>query len=64
LLRRAGLPTELPDELIGPNLGLAIGADKKVSGGKVKFVLIEDIGRARFEPLSSEALLRHAGVAR
>jgi 3-dehydroquinate synthase len=62
LLRRAGLPTELPEELIGPNLGLAIGTDKKVSGGKVKFVMIEDIGRTRFEPLSGAEVLAYAGV--
>jgi 3-dehydroquinate synthase len=63
LLRRAGLPTELPAELIGPNLALAVGADKKVSGGKVKFVVIEDIGRVRFEMLSGQEVLAHARAA-
>jgi 3-dehydroquinate synthase len=61
LLQRAGLPTEIPKELVGRPLALAIEADKKVSGGKVKFVCIEDIGRARFEYLSGEEVLSHAG---
>jgi len=63
LLQRAGLPTEIPKELVGRHLALAIEADKKVSGGKVKFVCIEDIGRARFEYLTGEDVLRHAGGA-
>jgi len=36
-------------------------ADKKVSGGKIKFVCIEDIGRARLDHLTGEEVLRHAG---
>ena len=62
-MRRAGLPTEVPKELIGPHLALAIEADKKVAGGKVKFVMIEDIGRVRFEYLSGEEVLAHASPA-
>jgi 3-dehydroquinate synthase len=61
LLQRAGLPTELPKELVGRHLALAIEADKKVSGGKVKIVCIEDIGRVRFEYLSGDEVLGHAG---
>jgi 3-dehydroquinate synthase len=61
LLRRAGLPIEIPKELVGRHLALAVEADKKVSGGKVKFVCIEDIGRARFEYLTGEEVLSHAG---
>ena len=63
LLKRTGLPTEIPKELIGRNLALAIETDKKVSGGKVKFVCIEDIGRTRFEYLTGEEVLSHAGGA-
>jgi 3-dehydroquinate synthase len=63
LLRRAGLPTELPQELVTPNLALAVGADKKVVGGKVRFVVIEEIGRVRFEMLSGEEVLAHAQSA-
>ena len=61
LLRRAGLPTEIPKELVGRHLALAIEADKKVSAGKVKFVCIEDIGRARFEYLTGDEVLGPAG---
>jgi 3-dehydroquinate synthase len=61
LLQRAGLPTEIPGELIGRHLALAIAADKKVSGGKVKFICIEDIGRVRFEYLTGEEVLAHVG---
>jgi 3-dehydroquinate synthase len=61
LLQRAGLPTEIPDELVGRHLVLAVEADKKMADGKVKFVCIEDIGRARFEYLTGDEVLRHAG---
>ena len=64
LLKRAGLPTEIPDELIGRPLALAVEADKKVSSGKVKFVCIEDIGRVRFEYLTGDEVLGHAGGMR
>lgn len=64
LLQRAGLPTEIPKELVGRHLALAVETDKKVSGGKVKFVCIEDIGRARFEYLTGDEVLGHAGGMR
>jgi 3-dehydroquinate synthase len=60
LIERAGLPTELPEELIGPNLTLAVETDKKVSSGKVKFVCLEDIGKTRFEQLTGDEVVRHA----
>ncbi|MFN8642986.1 MAG: 3-dehydroquinate synthase [Candidatus Binatia bacterium] len=63
LCRRAGLPTELPRDLVTPNLALAAAADKKASGGKIKFVMIEDIGRVRFELVSGEEVLAHARAA-
>jgi 3-dehydroquinate synthase len=63
LLQRAGLPVEIPEELIGRHLVLAVETDKKVSGGKVKFVCIEDIGRTRFVPLSGDEILAQAGGA-
>jgi 3-dehydroquinate synthase len=60
LLRRAGLPTEIPRELVTPALAIAVTADKKATDGKIKFVVIEDIGRVRFELLSGEEVLAHA----
>jgi 3-dehydroquinate synthase len=45
LLRRAGLPVSLagenPDEIIA-----AMAQDKKIEGGRLKFVLTENVGRA------------------
>jgi len=56
LLKRIGLPANVPPELIGPQLALTIGSDKKMAGGKVKFVCIEDLGRTRFESVGSEEI--------
>ncbi len=61
LLQRTGLPVSIPKELIGKNLVLAIEGDKKVSGGKIKFVCLEDIGRTRFAQLAGDEVLRHYG---
>jgi 3-dehydroquinate synthase len=49
LLRRAGLPVDMPRDLSQQRLADSIQGDKKVSGGKVKFVCVEDVGRTRFE---------------
>jgi 3-dehydroquinate synthase len=60
LLRRAGLPVELPAELLGAQLARAVAGDKKAASGKVKFVCLERIGQTRFEHLTSEEI---AGAA-
>lgn len=60
LIARTGLPVDVPPELLGRPLVLAIETDKKMSGGKVKFVCIEEIGRTRFDELTGEEILRHA----
>ena len=52
LLKKAGLPVEIPKGLKGEHLLLGIETDKKISGGKVKFVCIEELGRTCFEHLS------------
>jgi 3-dehydroquinate synthase len=62
LIERAGLPVFVPEDVLGPGLLLAIETDKKVSGGKIKFVCIEAIGRACFEQLASTEVLEHAGL--
>jgi len=54
LLKRADLPVEIPRELSGASLGLAVEGDKKVAGGKVKFVCLEDLGRTRFLHLTGQ----------
>jgi 3-dehydroquinate synthase len=54
LLTLYGLPTQVPAELVdrcAPDHLLSIIArDKKASGGKVHFVLLEEIGRTRVTP--------------
>ena len=54
LLKRAELPVEVPQELSRASLGLAVEGDKKVAGGKVKFVCLEDLGRTRFVHLTGQ----------
>ncbi|MDP1995801.1 MAG: 3-dehydroquinate synthase, partial [Gallionella sp.] len=45
LFERAGLPTVAPDLGVEKYLEL-MGLDKKVEGGKMRFVLLKEIGRA------------------
>ena len=58
LLERAGLPTELPAELRGPQLAAAMRTDKKMAGGRVRFVAIEDVGRTRLVELASSEIVK------
>jgi len=58
LLERAGLPTELPVELRGPQLVAAMRTDKKMAGGRVRFVAVEDIGRTRLVELASSEIVK------
>jgi 3-dehydroquinate synthetase len=60
LIQRAGLPVEMPADLVGQHLALAIGSDKKMSADRVKFVCIQAIGQACFDNLTGEEVLRHA----
>jgi 3-dehydroquinate synthase len=59
VLGRAGLPIELPAELRGPQLAVAMRTDKKVTGGRVRFVAVEDIGRTRLVELASSEIVKH-----
>jgi 3-dehydroquinate synthase len=60
LLRRIGLPTAVPSDLSADQLALAVEADKKARGGKIKFVCLEAIGKARFQALSAAEIARVA----
>lgn len=53
LLSAFGLPTGIPPGMAPAALALAVESDKKRSGGRVKFVCLEDLGRTRFEMLST-----------
>jgi 3-dehydroquinate synthase len=61
LLKRTGLPVDVPTELVTPNLGLAVESDKKAAGGKVKFVCLEDLGQTRFAYLTGKEIAELAG---
>lgn len=56
LLRRFGLPTEVPVGLAPGALARAMEADKKRSAGRVRFVCLEGLGRTRFEALTTADL--------
>lgn len=56
LLNRAGLPTLIPDALSPEALGRAIELDKKARDGKVKFVRVDEIGRAGFDEMPSASI--------
>jgi 3-dehydroquinate synthase len=60
LLKRAGLPVEIPREVMGRHLALAIEADKKVAGGMVRFVCVSEIGRTVFDQLSAAEIAQYA----
>ena len=47
LIRRAGLPATVPGKLDTGKLIKAMGHDKKVMDGKVRFVLLDGIGKCR-----------------
>jgi 3-dehydroquinate synthase len=57
LIKKAGLPVEIPRALSRDNLLLGIETDKKVASGKVKFVCLEEIGKTRFEYLSAQEIV-------
>jgi 3-dehydroquinate synthase len=63
LLHSIGLPTQVPKELSVEAIALAIEADKKAAGGKIKFVCLEALGRTRFERLSAAEIARAALAA-
>lgn len=59
LIKRAGLPVDIPPDIAEHHLRAAIEADKKVSAGSVKFVCLEQLGKTRFELLSATDIVRH-----
>ena len=43
-LQKADLPSRIPAKLLATDLYQAMGSDKKKAGGKVRFVLLRDVG--------------------
>jgi len=62
LVERAGLPAEIPPGVSPKTLIQAMEIDKKVAGGKIKFVMCEGIGKTRFHWLTPEEILRGLGA--
>jgi 3-dehydroquinate synthase len=57
LVRKAGLPAELPDDLAQRALIQAIEIDKKSAGGQIKFVMCAGIGKTQFHWLAAEEIM-------
>jgi 3-dehydroquinate synthase len=59
LLERCGLPTEVPADIRGEPLALAMRTDKKARGGMINFICVEAIGKTRFERMSCDEIVKH-----
>ena len=64
LLRRAGLPWRLPEDIALEDLVAGMALDKKSHAGKIKFVLCEGIGRTRFQWFSAAEIVRELASTR
>ena len=62
LIKKTGLPTELPAGVSLPGLIEAMEVDKKAAGGKIKFVMCAGIGETRFHALAPSEILAGLGV--
>jgi 3-dehydroquinate synthase len=62
LVRKAGLPVEIPPGVLPQNLIQAMEVDKKVAAGKIKFIMCEGIGKTRFHWLAPKEILGALGV--
>ena len=57
LVRRAGLPWRIPDDIALEDLVASMALDKKSHAGKIKFVLCEGIGGTRFQWFSAAEIV-------
>jgi 3-dehydroquinate synthase len=62
LIKKAGLPLEIPREVSMQNLIQSMEMDKKSAGGKIKFVICTGIGKTRFHALSPGEILGALGA--
>jgi 3-dehydroquinate synthase len=62
LIKKAGLPLEIPRELSLQNLVQGMEVDKKSAGGKIKFVMCTGIGQPCFDTLSPGEILGALGA--
>lgn len=61
LIRMAGLPTEIPDEVSTRSLTQGMELDKKSAEGKIKFVMCTKIGQTCFHSLTAEQVSAAVG---
>jgi 3-dehydroquinate synthase len=59
VLKRVGLPTDIPSGLTPAALALAMQSDKKSAAGRIRFVGLEEIGRTGFLELSAQEIASH-----
>ena len=57
IIKHAGLPSEIPAGLSPQSVIKAMQLDKKATGGRIKFVMSEGIGKTRFHWLSPGEVL-------
>jgi 3-dehydroquinate synthase len=62
LIKKAGLPMEIPREVSMQDLIQGMEVDKKSAGGKIKFVICTGIGTTRFQALSPGEILTALGA--
>jgi 3-dehydroquinate synthase len=61
LVKRARLPTEIPPQISMQSLIQAMEIDKKVAGGRVRFVMCEGIGKTRFHWIAPDEIVQALG---
>lgn len=62
LIKRAGLPLEIPRDVSMQNLVQGMEVDKKSTGGKIRFVVCAGIGKTGFHALSPGEILGALGA--
>ena len=62
LIRKAGLPLEIPPQVSRQRLIQSMEIDKKSAGGKIKFVMCAGIGRSCFHSLTPGEILAALGA--
>jgi 3-dehydroquinate synthase len=62
LIKSAGLPTEIPEEVSTQSLVEAMELDKKSAQGRVKFVMCTGIGKTCFHSLTAEQIAAALGT--
>jgi 3-dehydroquinate synthase len=62
LIEKAGLPSKIPESVSMTDLIQGMELDKKATGGKIKFVMCEGVGKTRFHWLTPSEILNGLGA--